>query len=45
MMFVLIVKEGNMNSSFTKFINVENVLIEDNENLIFDSGVSFEDEC
>lgn len=45
MMFVLVVTEGNMNSSFTKFINVDNALIEDNEKRIFDSGFSFEDEC
>ncbi len=43
MMFVLVVKEGNMNFSFTKFINVNNALIEDNEKMIFDSGFSFED--
>jgi hypothetical protein len=44
MMFMLVVKEGNMNSSFIKFINVENALIEDYEKMIFDSGFSFEDE-
>jgi hypothetical protein len=34
-----------MNFSFIKFIDVENVVIKDNEKLIFDSGFSFEDEC